>query len=197
MYLIFDVAGAGKVKSWKAPMTDTFNWPRLMHISWIVLGEDLKPIKDYNCHIKPVDFTVNEETAERHNVDPVKMAESGDELDDVLKHFKESLSECKYIFAHNLKFNESILAAEFLRKKEKNPLQYANTYCLMHESTFFCKLKGKGGGYKWPSLQELHCSLFNQRYSPPNNARADVIAASRAFIGLMRKGQLEDIFDLE
>jgi hypothetical protein len=64
----------------------------------------------------------------------------------------------------------------------------------MQESTWYCKLKGKDGRYKWPTLNELHAILFNQKYTPANNARADVIAASRCFIKLMKMGQLEDLF---
>ena len=67
----------------------------------------------------------------------------------------------------------------------------------MMEATWYCKLPARGGGYKWPSLQELYTILFKQRYSPSNNARADVIAAARSFIMLMKKGELEDFFDDE
>ena len=51
------------------------------------------------------------------------------------------------------------------------------------------------GGYKWPTLSELHAACFNSAYTPANNARADVIAAARCFIKLMKSGQLEDLFD--
>lgn len=64
----------------------------------------------------------------------------------------------------------------------------------MQEGTYHCKLRGKRGGYKWPTLQEMHTVLFRQKYSPANNARADVIAASRCFIMLKKVRALEDIF---
>ena len=65
----------------------------------------------------------------------------------------------------------------------------------MQESTWYCKIPGRGGKYKWPSLNELHAICFNQKFSPAGNARADVIAASRSFIKLMKLGQLEDMFE--
>jgi len=67
----------------------------------------------------------------------------------------------------------------------------------MQESTFFCKLPSKTGGYKWPSLSELHSIIFKKAYAPPNNARADVIAATRCFKALKMAGQLDDLFDDE
>ena len=54
MYLIFDVSGITKPKDWKAPFSDTFSWPRILHMSWIMLNEELKPIKDFDCIIKRV-----------------------------------------------------------------------------------------------------------------------------------------------
>lgn len=196
MYLIFDTAANGSPKSWKAPVTDTFNWPRLIHISWIILGEDLKPKEDYNCLINPREFTVTNDAAKRHSVDIEEMKASGDELSEVLDRFNKAVKESKYVFAHNLKFNESIVGAECIRSAKTDPLAYAEKYCLMHEGTFLCKLKGRQG-YKWPSLQELHSKIFNQGYSPTNNARADVIAASRCFIAMKKTRHLEDIFDEE
>jgi len=41
MYLIFDATGAGKVKSFKASVEEIHNWPRLLHLSWIMLDEKI------------------------------------------------------------------------------------------------------------------------------------------------------------
>lgn len=65
----------------------------------------------------------------------------------------------------------------------------------MEEGTYYCKIPAKGGGYKYPTLPELHASCFGQTYGPANNARADVIAAARCFIKLKKTGKLEDIFE--
>ena len=47
-YLIFDASPIGKPKDYKAPFTDTFNWPRLIHLSWITLNDELKLKKSTN-----------------------------------------------------------------------------------------------------------------------------------------------------
>lgn len=65
----------------------------------------------------------------------------------------------------------------------------------MEEGTYYCKLKGFGGKYKYPTLPELHATCFSTSYSPPGNARADVIAATRCFIKMMKLGQLDDLFE--
>lgn len=194
-YMIFDASGAGKPKTYKAPVTDTFVWPRLVHLSWIILGEDLKPVKDFDFIVNPEGYSFDEEKIKNCHIDAEDIEKKGEKLEDILNAFKQSIDETDFLWAHNLKMNEMIVGAEFIRAGIRHNLHNAASYCLMQESTFFCRLPGKGGrGYKWPSLNELHAVLFKKGFSPSGNARADVIAASRCFIMLMKAGQLEDCF---
>ncbi len=197
MYLIFDCSGIDRPKNWKAPFSDTFAWPRMIHLSWIILDEDLKPIDDYDQIIIPEGFSFNNDIEKRCRIDQDDIDTKGAPLTDVLEAFEKSLQSVDYVLAHNLSFNENVLAAEFLRKGVKHSLFLKERFCLMQESTFFCKIPSKTGGYKWPSLSELHSIIFKKAYAPPNNARADVIAATRCFKALKMAGQLDDMFDDE
>lgn len=181
-------------KKWNAPFHDVFNWPRMVHISWITLDEDFKPVLDYNSYIKPVGFKLTEEQAKKNSIDLEEFEKNAIDVRDVLTEFNNSLKTVDYVFAHNLNFNENVIGAEYYRASIDHDLYSKERFCLMQESTWYCKLKGKDGKYKWPTLNELHAILFNQKYTPANNARADVIAASRCFIKLMKMGQLDDIF---
>ena len=193
MYLLFDSSANGRPKSYKAPLDDSFNWPRMLHLSWIILNEELKPIEDYDCIINPEGFSPLAKALKSHHLDEEAVRKSENQLKDVLTKFKESVDRSSYVFAHNLQYNEGIVGSEYYRNSMSNPLIAADKYCLMHEATYFCKLKGKRG-YKWPTLQEMHSIIFKQGYTPSNNARADVIAASRCFIYLKKARALEDIF---
>ena len=197
MYLIFDVSAIAQPKNWKAPFSDTFSWPRMIHISWIILDKELKPVDDYDQIIQPEGFGITSDIENRVKIDQEDIETKGAPLEDVLKAFNDSLQNVEYVFAHNLTFNENVLAAEYLRKGISHDLFKKERFCLMQEATFFCKLPSKTGGYKWPSLSELHSIIFKKGYAPPNNARADVIAATRCFKALMMGGQLEDLFDFE
>lgn len=197
MYLIFDATGIGKAKSFRAPVEEIHNWPRMIHLSWILLGEDLKPIEDFNCLIKPSGFKLTETIAKRCQITEEAVMEKGEKIEDVLEQFKASVLKAKYVFAHNLNLNENIVGAEYIRANMRHKLHYANSHCLMLEGTYYCKIKSKAGGYKWPSLQEMHTIFFNKGYSPSNNARADVIAATRCFIALMKVRAFEDLLDDE
>ena len=195
MYLIFDCSAIDKPKNWKAPFSDTFNWPRMIHLSWIILDKDLKPIEDQDYIIKPEGFSIDSTIAKRSQIDEDDIANKSEPLEDVLRAFDESLKKAYYVLAHNLNFNENVLAAEYLRKNINHSLFRKLRFCIMQESTFFCKLPSKTGGYKWPTLSELHAIIFQKAYSPHNNARADVIAATRCFKALMMGKQLDDLFD--
>lgn len=195
MYLVFDVSANGKPHSFNASPNDVFNWPRMIHISWIVLGENLKPMQDYNCLIKPEGFSISEDSAKKHAIDAEKAKEEGDQLKEVLQHFSDAVDEAKYLFAHNLNYNENIVAAEFKRANMEHRIFASERLCLMQEGTFYAKIPNRRGGYKWPTLMELHGAIFKQGFAPANNARADVIAASRCFIALHKVGAFDDLFE--
>lgn len=194
MYLIFDASANGRPRSYKAPLDDTAAWPHLMHLSWIVLGKDLKPKEDYNMLINPDSYTPTPEALKSHHIEKEDLYSSSDSIASVLQQFTSSVNQSQYLLAHNLQYNEGVIGSEYYRMSMSSPLIAAEKYCLMQEATYFCKLPGKRG-YKWPSLQEMHSIMFRQGYTPAGHARADVIAASRCFIFLMKAGALEDLFD--
>jgi len=197
MYLVFDISGIAKPKDWKAAFSDTFSWPRMLHISWIILDKDLKPIGDNDYIVTPDGYTLTKEIQTFCKVDEDDIKGKSVDIETVLKAFNDDLKQVEYLFAHNMNFHEKTLAAEYLRNSMSHDLFKKERHCLMQESTFYCKIPSKKGGYKWPSLSELHAIMFKKKFTPAGNARADVIAAARCFIGLMKVGALEDIFDDE
>lgn len=195
MYLIFQTAGAGRPLSWKARPDEVFNWPRLVAMSWILLGEDKKPISSKNFIIKPDGYEFKDEHLETISVERKEVEEHGEPVKEVLDQFVKACDQAKFTFSHNMKLNSAILGAEFSRAAKEYPLRIKPAYCIMEEATFFTKIPKKGGGFKWPTLQEAHTKIFKQGYTPPRQARADVIAASRVLLALLSVGGFEDIFD--
>ena len=175
MYLFFDVSAAGPVRNWNRPANDPFNWPRLVHLSWLVYNQDRELIAQANDIIKPEGWTISEEVEEKHKITP-EMAENGVPLKEALERFSEQVGKATFVVAHNMKFNSSIVGAEFYRKGMKNVLEYSDNYCLMQEATWFCKIPGRGGKFKWPTLQQLHTKIFAGRFANNGEALADVSA---------------------
>lgn len=191
-YLIFDCSAQGKVKDWKAPFSDTFAWPRLLHISWIVLDKDFKLVEDFDFIVKQDE--ISSEAKKLCKIDNDDIKNKSLPVEEIIDAFNESAEQVEFVISFNLNFNENVFAAECIRQSKNSKIFQAEKFCLMQESTFYCKLPGKRG-YKWPTLTQLHALLFKTAFTPPNNARADVIAATRSFIMLMKLGQLDDLFD--
>ena len=194
-YLIYDISGHRKISNWYAPFTDTFNWPRVIHISWILLDENFKPVEDFNAYTKHASFPINETMLEAAHIDKEEFEANASEIQEVMTLFAKVVDKADFIFSFNQQYNENIAGAEFLRTGVSHNLFKKENFCIMRESTFYCALPGKGGKMKWPSLNELHAILFNQQYSPTGNDRADVVAAARCFIKLMKLGEFEDLFE--
>jgi DNA polymerase III epsilon subunit-like protein len=58
----------------------------------------------------------------------------------------------------------------------------------MRETRHLCGLRNANGGFKQPTLQELHHFLFEQDYAPVHDAVADARACARCFFELDRRG---------
>ncbi|KXK36441.1 MAG: hypothetical protein J5I52_03880 [Saprospiraceae bacterium] len=195
MYLIFDCSSLAGYTDYKANFTDTQAWPRLIHVSWIVLNEEYKPIGDFDYIPIPEGYNIDDKSKKKAHIDDEDIVKKSVPMAQVFEKFSESVNKVEYIFAHNLNYNENILAAEYVRAKVSINMFSKKRFCLMEEGTYFAKIPGRGGSFKYPTLPELHAACFAQTYGPAGNARADVIAAARCFIKLKKTGKLEDLFE--
>lgn len=191
MYLIFDISANGKPKSWKAPASDVFNWPRLTHLAWLHYNEDRELIAKSNDIIQPNNWKIKAEFEKKYQLTEERAIEEGVPAKEALERFRDEIPKAKYVIAHNMNFSESVLTAEFTRHAMSHKLGTADKYCLMQEATWFCKLPGRGGKYKWPQLQELHAIVFGQRYANAGDAYTDVSAATLCFFRLVDLEALE------
>lgn len=193
-FLIFKVSGNGQPRKWTLPASDTFNWPRMIHLAWETYDGGQKLLTREDHIIKPRGFELSSEVEQRSGITN-EMASKGDDLVEVLALFRTAVQGAEIIFAHNLNFNESVIGAECIRLAIPNMLIPAEKYCLMQESTYFCRLKGRGGKFKWPSLTELFQILFKSKYEGPGNATNDLLASSACLFRLINLRQLDDIFE--
>ena len=136
MYLIFDTSPISKPKSYKAPFSDTFAWPRMIHLSWIILNKELKPVDNQDYVIEPEGFSITPEISKWVRIDEEDIQKKSVKLAGALEAFENSLQEVDHVLAHNLMLNENVLAAEYLRKGISHSLFRKNRFCLMQEATF-------------------------------------------------------------
>ena len=187
MFLIYDTETTGLPKDYRAPITDSDNWPRMVQISWQVHDAAGKLIEVKNYIIKPEGYEIPYAVIKVHGITTERAQKQGVELSYVLEEFNKALLQCTFVVGHNIEFDNNIIGAEFHRKGIATNLFKITTLDTKNESTEYCAIPGgKGGKYKWPKLGELHKKLFNEEFGQAHNAAADVEATARCFLELVR-----------
>jgi DNA polymerase III epsilon subunit-like protein len=189
MYLFFDTETTGLPQNWKAPVTDVDNWPRLVQLAFLLYDNSGEKISAGDFIIKPIGFFIPSDVSKVHGITTEKALQEGQPVLSVLQYFNRFVQQADYLVAHNMSFDEKIVAAEFLRNGMTNTLSGKNKICTMEKTTNFCAIKG-AYGYKWPKLSELYYKLFGVYFEEAHNATADIQATAKCFWELKRRGKL-------
>lgn len=188
MFLVFDTETTGLPRNFKAPLTDSDNWPRAVQIAWQLHAADGALIEAQNFVIKPDGFDIPFNAAKIHGITNRVAEERGIPLPEAIAAFSAALQKAEFTVGHNIQFDHNILGAEYLRLGEENPLAQFPALDTSHETTNFCKIPGgRGGQFKYPKLEELYEIIFGEKFAEAHNAAADVEATARAFLELVRK----------
>lgn len=189
MFLIFDTETTGLPRDHKAPLTDFQNWPRMVQLAWQIHDYEGKLVESENFIIRPDGYTIPFNAEKVHGISTRMATEKGTAISEVLERFGKSLERCTHLVGHNVEFDLSIVGSEYLRNGFVNLLESKIVVDTMIESVPFCALPGgRGGGYKYPALDELHQKLFNESFAGAHNASADVAATARCFLEMIRIG---------
>lgn len=188
MYLIFDTETTGLPKNWNAPLDDFDNWPRLIQLAWQIHDKLGNMVEAKNYLVKPDGFIIPRGSEKVHGISTERANREGESLEFVLNEFVDALDKVESIVGHNIEFDNNIVGSELLRTDQStDPLFNTNHVDTKILSTNYCALPGgKGGNYKWPTLEELYKKLFNETFEAAHNAMADVQATARCFLELIR-----------
>ena len=188
MYLIFDTETTGLPKNWRAPISDTENWPRCVQLAWQVHDELGNLIESKSYIVKPDNFDIPYESEKIHGISTLLAEKEGIELDNILNEFNISISKSKFIIGHNVNFDLNVIGCEFYRRNIVSNIESSDVLDTCTELTAeLCKIPGgRGGKFKLPTLTELHEFLFQSSFQEAHNASADVEATTRCFLELIR-----------
>jgi DNA polymerase III epsilon subunit-like protein len=186
MYLILDCETTGLPRNWKAPVSDLDNWPRAIQIAWSLFDRSGAHIESAKHLVQPEGFIIPEDVQRIHGISTELALAEGKKLSAVLQEFSAAVSKSEIIIAHNLRFDESVISAEYHRLRLQPPFTGKRRICTMMQSTDFCRIPGTYG-YKWPTLSQLHQELFKCGYEEAHDAGADVEACAKCFFELKRR----------
>ncbi len=194
MFLVFDVETTGLPLRNDAALTDFENWPRTVQIAWQLHDEKGRPVKVQNFVIKPNDFDIPFNSVQVHGITTELAIKIGIPLEEAMEAFSSAIKTSKYLVGHNIQFDINVLACEYLRLQQKNLLEGMPSIDTSVETVDLCQLSGgKGGGFKYPKLEELHQKLFDVGFSETHNATADVEATARCFLELIRLNIFDNV----
>ena len=190
MYIIFDTETTGLPRDWKAPITDTNNWPRVIQLAWQLHDDMGQLIENKDFLIRPEGFDIPYDAEKIHGISTELATQHGESLADVLQLFNQALNKAKFVVGQNVGFDLNVLGCEYIRKEIKTEMGEMPVLDTCTEVTAsLCKLPGgRGGRFKLPTLTELHSFLFQVPFSEAHNATADVEATTRCFLELLRRG---------
>lgn len=189
MYLFFDTETTGLPLSWKAPVEELGNWPRMVQAAWIACDDEGNEISSRNYIIKPEGYIIPDMVARIHGITTKRANSEGFPLRRVLREFGKLVGAADFLVGHNIAFDEKIVGAEFLRNRMKNHLVGKNMICTMKCATEYCAIENRFG-YKWPKLSELHYELFKKNFTEAHNAQADIEITAKCFWEMKRRGIL-------
>ena len=192
--LFFDTETTGTPRNYKAPVSDSYNWPRLVQLAWLMVDKSGHALKQKSVIIKPDGFSIPSDASAVHGIATERAQRDGLPLSEVLEEFVTDLSFAEKVVGHNLDFDRHIVGAELYRLgMDHNALMTKPAICTMKSSTDFCAIPSNSvyGGYKWPSLQELYRKLFNRDFTDAHDALADITATKECFFELKRRGIIQ------
>ena len=189
-FLLVDCETTGLPRTRHFSPDDVDNWPRLVQIAWGRCGPQGQ-VTEARAHIiRPEGFRIPAEATRIHGITHARALRVGRDLSEVLDEFREDVKRPGTVLvAHNLDYDWGVLASEFVRTGKPLSLLEIPGICTMKSTTELCCLPRPGGfGYKWPTLEELHASLFGGSYDGIHDASNDLEACARCFFKLLRAG---------
>lgn len=190
MYLFFDTETTGLPMRWSAPATEVQNWPRLVQLAWILFDKDGAELEARDLIVKPAGFTIPKSVSDIHGITTERAASEGVLITQALDEFLSTFAKSQVLVAHNMSFDENVLVAELIRANKNERLAGISKICTKESSTDYCKIPGSFG-YKWPTLHELHFTLFGEGFDEMHRAAADARICAKCFFELKRLGIIE------
>ena len=115
MYIVFDTETTGKARNFNARYTDTNNWPRMVQLAWQEYDENGNMMREFDLIVKPDGYVIPDEAIAIHRITNEKAHGLGISLSEVLDEFNKAIDRNKILIAHNIKFDNNVVACEMHR----------------------------------------------------------------------------------
>lgn len=187
--LFFDTETTGKANFKAGP--EWPDQPRLVQLAAVLFTPAGEELGSFNHIIEPDGWIIPAEASAVHGISNDYAKSFGIPVGKALVSFTELLIQADWLVAHNIDFDDLILASELHRLRADIIEQFKakRRFCTMKASTDICKLPAPWSSrkYKWPKLTEAHEMLFKEGFEGAHDALADVRACARVYFELQRR----------
>jgi DNA polymerase III epsilon subunit-like protein len=168
----------------------------MVQVAWVLMdtrGQELAA----HCHIiRPDGFSIPMDAVRVHGITTEIARLHGVDVNLALDELEHDLPQARLLIGHNIEFDHGVVGAEFFRAgRARNPLDTMQRYCTMKTTTELCRIRGGYGGFKWPTLDELHQTLFHQRLKAGHDALTDARACARCYFALLDRASPANVED--
>lgn len=191
--LIFDTETTGLPEGKNPSIMDTCKWPHIVQISYILYDTEKKEIITCKDEIIKIPDTVkiSRESENIHGISELQCKRKGILINEALANFNKNLIECDIVIGHNISFDKRLVMVELIRLGKKQYFSNygknkKNEFCTMKNTVNLCKIEttNKDGEkyFKYPTLSELHNTLFKTIPKGTHDSMADVLICLRCYI---------------
>ena len=194
MYVFLDTETTGVPTSRSAMPASVRQWSRLVQIAWAAYDGPGSCLAVEAHLVYPTDFAIPAATTRIHGISTARAKSEGMALGWVMDRFLRAMREHgRILVGHNVGFDRNVIAAEMYRlgySKATVEMEFCATrhLCLMTTTATYCRLPGRFGKAKYPTLAELHRKLFGDTPRLCHTAPADVETSARCFFRLRELG---------
>ena len=124
-YLFFDTETTGIPQDYKAPCTDTDNWPRLVQLGWILTDSRGNELRRGNRIVRPEGFEIPTAASDVHGITTERALAEGEPLRDVMLAFGADLNESGWLVGHNIDYDLHVVGTEYYRLGYDHRIMFA------------------------------------------------------------------------
>ena len=155
--------------------TDKYEGSRIVQISYAIMDHRGLAGPIHNYIIKPRNFTVR--ATHVHGITEARAVAEGTDIRMLYSGIHGALSQCRFIIAHNAKFDVNVLLSEMNRDGETETIREVlkkRIICTMHLTRQLVSARDANGCLKSPKLSELFYTLFRSAMEGAHDAKEDV-----------------------
>jgi DNA polymerase III epsilon subunit-like protein len=188
MILFIDTETTGKF-NFKADVAHP-SQPRIVQLAACMADDVLSaPSASFVALICPNRWEIPKEASDIHGHTTEDCQKGGIPILAALGTLYEMANRCSRVVAHNLDFDYAMIDSESYRSDCANPLQGLEKYCTMKSATGICKLPGRYGDFKWPTLAETHRHFFGSEPEDAHDAMGDVLTCMKCYYQIQSIGK--------